>query len=170
MEEKVKLVLDEKGLPRIYAEGVYFVRVPLTDDEYAGLAKDLGERVIKKIRIEEEKKEVVSDYNEKIKGEEKEIERLSFYIKSGEREETMELQVRKNHYENRLEFVNADDEIMATLPMRPEDKQVELELRKKKLMGEQEPSKEDAPNFPDEDEAVLDVTESGWAKPKKGDK
>lgn len=169
MEEKVKLVLDEKGLPMMSSEEEFIVKVPLTEDEYANLAKELGEMVIKKLQIEEEKKEVVSDYNEKIKGEEKEIERLSFYIKSGEREETMALEIRKNHYENRLEFINAEDEIVATLPMRPEDKQEELELRKKRLMGEQELSEEDESVTPDEDEAVLDVTESGWAKPKKGE-
>lgn len=158
MAEKVKLVLDEKNDPYKASDGIYLVRVPLTEDEYASLARELGERVIRKLRIAEEKKEVVSDYNEKIASEEKEIERLSFYIKSGEKEETMALEVQKNSKEDKLEFVNADGEIVATLPMRPQDKQEELTLKKNRLMN--------PPEEPEE-EAVLNVTASGWAKPKK---
>jgi small-conductance mechanosensitive channel len=161
---KVELVLDEKSQPLMAGDGVYVVKIPLTENEYADLAKEIGEKVIKKLQITEEKKEVMSDYNEKINAEEKEIERLSFYIKYGHKEDRMALEVQKDQYRNVLEYLDDDGEVVATIPMTDMDKQEELKLRKKKLMEPPEPDEElqDTP----EDEPILEVTESGWAKPR----
>ena len=104
--------------------------VPINEQEKLELCEILGKDCVRKAELEQKKKDMAAEYNEKIKMIQEEIDKNSHIAASGEVLKSIRCQATPNYSTKMVEIVRLDyGEIIDTRPMTEEElAQIDMDL------------------------------------------